>query len=94
MLEWYWIVLIVAVALIVIVLIFANKKFRGFVLEAVCKAEEEIQGTKKGQERFAQVVSQIRAIIPTKLQWLFTEARIKKIIEWAVKKMKQALGNP
>ena len=89
--QWAYIVLGVAVFLILVVLLFTNKKFKSFVYQLVLSAEEHITGEKKGNERFEFVISKIREIIPSWLKWFFTEKRIKNIIEWAVSKMKNAL---
>lgn len=90
--EWYYIVLIVLAVLSLLFALFTkNKKIKKIVLDLVIKAEQEIKGTKKGQERFAFVIEQIQLIIPKQLHWFFTDERLKSIIEWAVTQMKKQL---
>lgn len=86
--EWYIILVLVVLALLFIVILLFSKVFRQKVYDFVCEAETKITGSKKGQERYNKVVSDIRAFLPQPLHWIFTEALIKKIIEGAVKKMK------
>lgn len=89
-LNWYW-YLIGLLIVVGFVFLLQYKSFKKVVLDLVTIAENDIIGTKRGQERFALVVSQIHNIIPNKFKWFFTEERIKNIIEWAVRKMKQTL---
>jgi len=90
--EWYYIVLIVLAVLSLIFALFTkNKKIKKIVFDLVVKAEQEIKGTKKGQERLAWVIDQVQTFIPKPLQWFFTDERIKAIIEWAVVQMKKQL---
>ena len=99
--EWYWIVLIVIGAILVlsgfIALFFTNKKFRKNVYLWVCEAEEIISGSQMGKEKFQLVVRNVHEWIediPYIGKWLhliFTETLIGTVIEKSVLKMKEAL---
>ena len=90
--QWYFIGLIVsAVAVLAFGLFTKNINFKKMVYDLVVMAELEIKGTKMGQEKFAWVVAQIFFYVPSELKWCVTEARITKVIEWAVAKMKKQL---
>ena len=90
-LQWYW--YIVALALVVaVVFALKFKQFRKIVLEFVIKAENDIKGTKKGQERFKYVINVIHSYIPVQLKWYFTVERLTNIIEKCVIKMKKQLN--
>lgn len=103
LLDWFkgidlgWqITLVIGIVLVVSLLIYAITKYRSFKETAykfVVLAEYYITGTKKGQERFNYVIRTIYNYVPSSLRFIFTEKRIKNIIEWAVSKMKKALGN-
>lgn len=61
------------------------------VYRLVCSAEEEITGTKRGQERKAQVARAIHAWLPRWARLFVGEEDIDDLIELAVAKMKQLL---
>lgn len=93
-LRLYGVIGLVIFGAIVLILmaIFNYKQFKKVVYDFVILAEYYIKGTKKGQERFDYVVREIHKQIPAWLGIFLTEARIKKIIEWAVSKMKKSLA--
>lgn len=68
-----------------------KKKVAAIAYNFVCSAEEQITGTKKGQERKAQVLAWLHDCIPVPLQFFVSEADLDNIIEGAVQRMKSAL---
>lgn len=69
---------------------YQDKVYR-IIYKLVCNAEEEITGTKKGQERKEQVVKAIHDWLPPWARIFVTEQDIDDLIELAVTKMKQLL---
>ncbi len=69
---------------------YQDKVYR-LIFKLVCNAEREITGTKRGQERKAQVARAIHDWLPGWARILITEQDIDDLIELAVKKMKQLL---
>ena len=66
--EWYWVYAIVAVLLAVCGYVafaegYQDKVYR-IIYRLVCETEREIVGTKRGQERKAQVVAALHGILP------------------------------
>lgn len=68
-----------------------KKKVAAIAYNFVCSAEEQITGTKRGQERKAQVLAWLHDCIPAPLRLFITEADLDRIIETAVARMKTAL---
>jgi len=89
--DWYWWVGIIAVLIIIWFILGKYEWFKRVVYDLVVKAEQEIVGYKKGNERFKFVVNAIQSVIPLVLRGFFTEKRIVNIIEWAVGEMKKGL---
>ena len=69
-----------------------RKKVFSVLYELVCRAEEEITGTKRGQERKAAVLAAIHARLPGWAQLLVTEQDLDNLLEKAVTLMKQKLA--
>lgn len=92
-LQWYWYLIIVLAIVTIVLLCVQFKGFRKIVRNLVIEAEEQIKGTKKGQERFAYVVNLVHQYVPKPLKWYFTEIRIAEWIENAVTCMKNKLEN-
>ena len=59
------------------------------VYQLVLAAENAIVGTKLGQARLDLVVSQLNEILPKQLKFILTGKRVRKVIEWAVVKLKE-----
>ena len=94
--EWYWIYTIVAVLLAVCGYVafaegYQDKVYR-IIYRLVCEAEREIVGTKRGQERKAQVVAALHGILPRWAQIFVSEEDIDELIELAVAGMKALLA--
>lgn len=68
-----------------------NERFKKFVYSLVPVVEEKIVGDKKGHERYKEVGERIYAVLPKLLQITFIHAKIHRIIEHAVEKMKEEL---
>ena len=62
------------------------------IYRLVCNAEREITGTKRGQERKAQVVQAIHDWLPAWARIFISPQDIDDLIELAVAKMKQLLA--
>lgn len=69
---------------------YQDKVYR-VIYRLVCGAEEEITGSKRGQERKAQVVRAIHDWLPRWARLFISEQDIDDLIELAVEKMKQLL---
>lgn len=66
------------------------------VLDLIERAEHEIQGTKRGQERKAWVVKMLRAALSASkygrlISWAITDETIGKVIQFFFDRMKAAL---
>ncbi len=95
--ERYWIYAIVAVLLAVCGYVafaegYQDKVYR-IIYRLVCAAEREIVGTKRGQERKAQVINTLHGILPRWARIFVSEADINELIELAVAGMKALLEN-
>jgi hypothetical protein len=87
LLESYWLVIIVAIiACIYIVYLVVNKrwnKLRTIANKLMLQAEQTIVGTKKGRERFEQVLTQVYLLIPIWIRiFLPKSAFEKKLQQW------------
>ena len=59
------------------------EKLRKLAYKFILQAENEITGTKRGQERFEFVIKELYLLIPKWLQLFITEESIKeKLHEW------------
>ena len=68
-----------------------KKQVAAMAYRFVCSAENQIKGTKMGQERKAQVLAWLHDCLPFPVTLFVTEADLDRIIESAVAKMKEAL---
>ena len=69
---------------------------KGTVLDLIARAEQEIQGTKKGAERKAWVAQMLRAALATSkygrfISWAITDETIGIVIQFFFDRMKAAL---
>jgi hypothetical protein len=69
---------------------------KGTVLDLIARAEQEIQGTKRGAERKAWVVKMLRTALSTSkygrfISWAITDETIGIIIQFFFDRMKAAL---
>lgn len=86
-LEYYWLVIIVAVIFLVyIVSLVINKRWNRLRLIAnrlMLQAEQTITGTKKGRERFEQVLTQVYLLIPAWIRLFVPKSLFeKKLQQW------------
>ncbi len=92
----YWICGIVAVLLAVCgYMAFAegyHDQVYRIIYRLVCAAEQEITGTKRGQERKARVIAALHDTLPSWARIFISEQDIDELIELAVEKMKALLA--
>lgn len=72
---------------------YQDKVYR-IIYKLVCNAEQEIVGTKRGQERKAQVVQALHGLLPGWARIFVSQQDIDDLIELAVESMKQLLAPP
>lgn len=88
-------VLVLAAALVVAALaairLGYKKQVAAMAYRFVCSAENQIKGTKMGQERKAQVLEWLHDCLPFPVTLFITEDDLDRMIESAVAKMKEAL---
>ena len=88
-------VLVLAAALVVAAFAAIRLGYKKQVAEMayrfVCSAENQIKGTKMGQERKAQVLEWLHDCLPFPVTLFITEDDLDRMIESAVAKMKEAL---
>ena len=92
--EYYWIIAIMILALLLILTIYVlwkSKKLKVAALFLVDRAEKDILGTKRGLERLNWVLDSIRDLIPTPFRALFPKSMLIKIIQWAFDKIQLEL---
>lgn len=70
---------------------YQDKVYR-MIYRLVCNAEQEIVGTKRGQERKAQVVQALHDMLPAWARLFVSRQDIDDLIELAVESMKQLLA--
>ncbi len=84
-LENYWLtVVIVAIVLAYIIYLVINKrwnKLRMIANKLMLQAEHTIIGTKKGQERFEQVLTQVYLLVPVWIRIFITRTQFEKILQ-------------
>lgn len=71
---------------------------RPLVLDLIARAEQEIQGTKRGQERKAWVTKMLRTALSTSkygkfIAWAITDETIGRVIQFFFDQMRKALEN-
>lgn len=68
------------------------EKLRGLAYRFILRAEQAITGTKRGRERFEQVLGALYALIPRWLQFFVPESSLReKLQEW-YEDIKEYLG--
>lgn len=91
----HWQSIALVFALVCLALLAANMGYREQVeiiaYRLVCKAEKEILGSKRGQEKKAQVIKWLHEQLPPVAKLFVTEKDIDQAIEFAVQKMKAYL---
>lgn len=92
--EYILIVLAVLALALIIFIGIKEKKIKRWVYDLVVEAENTFIGTKRGKDRLMFVIDRIQEVIPAWARWYFTDERLIKWIEEAVKLMKQALQKP
>lgn len=83
--NWFVILFILCSAVYIAYLIVKQrwKKLREIAYKLIRQAEITITGTKKGQERFEQVISQLYLIIPPWLRFFIPRSLLEqKLQEW------------
>lgn len=71
---------------------------RPLVLDLIVRAEQEIQGTKRGAERKAWVTKVLRAALNNSkygrfISWIITDETIGRVIQFFFDQMRKALEN-
>lgn len=71
---------------------------RPLVLDLIARAEQEIQGTKRGAERKAWCVKMLRICLDNSkwgrlVSWAITEETMSKVIQFFFDQMRKALEN-
>lgn len=71
---------------------------RPLVLDLIARAEQEIQGTKRGAERKAWVTKVLRAALNNSkygrfVSWIITDETIGRVIQFFFDQMRKALEN-
>ena len=97
--AWLALVLIVvgAVSLVLgLIRLGYGAAVKPLVLDLIERAEQEIQGTKRGQERKAWVTQMLRAALSTSkwgrlISWAITDETIGTVIQFFFDRMKAAL---
>jgi hypothetical protein len=83
----YWFVILISIIFVgYIIFLIVNRKWtkiRKIAYKLIKQAEETIVGTKKGQERFEQVLTQVYSLLPGWLR-LFISCSLmeQKLQEW------------
>ena len=89
--DTYSIIACIALAVILLIIIPGYlaatrqwSRLHAYALELILKAEQTIQGSKQGQERFEQVMAWLyETVIPKSLKFLFPQTLVrKKLQEW------------
>ena len=78
--------------------IFYGAAVRPLVLDLIVRAEQEIQGTKRGAERKAWVTKVLRAALNNSkygrfISWIITDETIGRVIQFFFDQMRKALEN-
>lgn len=87
---------VVAVVILVALFILCKKGYKseiaGTIYALVCRAEVELEGSKRGQEKKALVISRLHDLLPIWAKILISEQDIDNLIEAAVEQMKRVLA--
>ena len=96
-LENYWLAIVVAVLLLTyIVYLVINKKWKRLRMIAnrlMLQAEQTIIGTKKGKERFEQVLTQVYLLIPVWIRIFVSRNQFEKILQKWFELIKDSLDD-
>ncbi len=84
-------ILVCIIGLILLLRFGSKKQIRAVLLYLVSRAEEEWGGG-TGEIKYASVVAAVYERIPTAARFLITERELSRMIEAAVAKMKEYLG--
>lgn len=84
-------ILVCVIAFILLLRFGSKKQIRAVLLYLVSRAEEEWGGG-TGEIKYASVVAAVYERIPTAARFLITERELSQMIETAVSKMKEYLG--
>lgn len=90
-LAWLALVAAAAIAVAAAIRLGYKKQVLELAYALVCQAEQEITGTKRGQERKIKVTEWLRERVPFPFSLLLSDALIDKVIESAVAKMKKTM---
>ena len=95
--ENYWLALVVsALVLAYIIYLVINKKWKRLRMIAnrlMLQAEQTIIGTKKGQERFEQVLTQVYLLIPVWIRIFVSRSQFEKILQKWFELIKDSLDD-
>ncbi len=95
--ENYWLAIVVAVLLLTyIVYLVINKKWKRLRMIAnrlMLQAEQTIIGTKKGKERFEQVLTQVYLLIPVWIRIFVSRSQFEKILQKWFELIKDSLDD-
>ncbi len=96
-LESYWLAIVVAVLVLGYIFYLAiNKrwnKLRMIANRLMLQAEETIIGTKMGQERFEQVLTQVYLLIPVWIRIFVSRSQFEKILQQWFELIKDSLDD-
>ena len=86
----------IAVVVSVAIFILCRKGYKAEVASTiyalVCRAEVELEGSKRGQEKKALVIKRLHDLLPVWAALLISEQDIDNLIEAAVEQMKRVLA--
>ncbi len=83
--NWVTIIILIACIIYIAYLVVKHRwtKLREIAYKLIRQAETTITGTKRGQERFEQVISQLYIIIPPWIRFFITKNLLEeKLQEW------------
>lgn len=88
---FYIILIVTGIAVILSFIFTKNKAIKKIAYDLVVFAENNISGSKLGEEKLKFVTNELRKHFP-RFSHFITESRLRKIIEKAVNKMKKELS--
>lgn len=87
---------VIALVVLIAVFILCKKGYKaeiaGTVYALVCRAEVELEGSKRGQEKKALVIKRLHEMLPAWAALLISEKDIDNLIDLAVEQMKRVLA--
>lgn len=87
------IVVVIAVAIFILCRKGYKAEVAGTIYALVCRAEVELAGSKRGQEKKALVIRRLHEMLPVWAALLISEQDIDALIEAAVEQMKRVLAD-